>query len=257
MAMFKSKKWKEKTSRYFPNAVKTNEQQEDSVIKPEAVEGQQPAKNVETAKKSVNAIKEADSHLEFQAKYGLTEKTPTKTFFPKPVIKPLIKKQLTIILVENTATVSKEKETVLQIVKNFAKSDLTCIINYGKTVMQSEIFEISNLQDFIVSYNEMTGEETCLFDALIQAEKIVESKYLLIEENTKDRIQIDNIQIIGIGTCRDNASVASKEEALSSFYKTASKVKVATKYFCLSEEYFIEAAEFGFHSIGAIPKSFQ
>jgi len=30
---------------------------------------------------------------------------------------------------------------------------------------------------------------------------------------------------------------------------------VITKYFCLAEENFINAAEVGFHSIGAIPKN--
>lgn len=223
---------------------------------------EQPKKEQQPIGKA-GASKLVDPNLEFQLMYGLPEEGSTsKTVFskpaiPKPIIKRLVKEELTIILVENTVAVGEEKDTVLQIVKSFAKSDLVCIINYGETVKQSEIFESSKEKASPVLYYEMTGEKACLFDALIQLEKIVNEKYLSIEETETDRLQIDKINIIGIGTCRDNGSVTSKEEALNSFYKVASKIKVTTKYFCLSEEYFKEVAEFGFHSIGFIPRTFQ
>ncbi len=239
----KGKKWRKKRDEY-----------------PTTVE--QPKKEQQPIGKE-RASRLVDPNLEFQLMYGLPEEgTTSKTGFekpviPRPIIKRLVKKELTIILAENTATVGKEKDTVLRIVKNFAKSDLVCIINYDDTVKQSEIFENSDTTNSTVQYHEMVGEKACLFDALIQLEKIVNEKYLSIEETETDRLQIDKINIIGIGTCRDNGSVTSKEEALNSFYKVASKVKVATKYFCLSEEYFREAAELGFHSIGSIPRTFQ
>ncbi len=239
----KGKKWRKKKDEY-----------------PATVE--QPKKEQQPIGKE-KASKLVDPNLEFQLMYGLPEEGTTfrtassKPIIPKPIIKRLEKKELTIILVENTAIVGNEKDTVLQIVKNFAKSDLVCIINYGETVKQSEIFETSKEKAVPVLCHEMTGEKVCLFDALVQLEKIVNEKYLSIEEREHDRLQIDKISIIGIGTCKDNSSVTSKEEAWNSFYKVASKIKVTTKYFCLSEEYFKEAAELGFHSIGSIPRTFQ
>lgn len=285
------KKWGQKKVEHpYEPAKAVTEPKKDSVVKPATVvppkKVQQPIKSVETVKKPAEAPKVVDPELEFQMMYGLTDVvagvspktetvakscdsvpakiTPTatvgtfpKTVFPRPVYKRLVNKHLTIILVENTETVAKEKEKVLQIVESFAKSDLTCIINYGETVVQSEIFEIPNSEAPIVSYNEMAGEKACLFDALVQLEKLVSSKYFSTEEKTNERVLIDSVEIIGVGTCRDNCSVASKEEALDCFYKVASKTKVVTKYYCLTDEYFMGAAEVGFHSIGAISRTYQ
>lgn len=179
-----------------------------------------------------------------------------KPFFAKPV-KRLVNKHLTIILVENTETMAKEKDKVIQLVKNFATPDMVCIINYGETVSQSEIFEFSTSDNPNISCNEMTGEKSCFFDALVQLEKIVSSKYFTTEERETENVLIDSITVIGIGTGRDNCSVAPKEEALNCFQKVASKTKVINKYFCLTDEYFINAAEIGFHSIGAICRDYQ
>ena len=181
----------------------------------------------------------------------------TKKIFPKPPVKRFINKQLTIILVENTETMAREKDKVIQLVQSFAQSDLVCIINYGEKIAQSEIFEISSTEKPDISYNEMTGEKVRLFDALVKLEKLVSSKYYATEEKPTENVLIDRITVIGVGTCRDNCSIAPKETALECFQKIASKVKVVNKYFCLTDEYFINAAEVGFHSIGAICRDYQ
>lgn len=183
--------------------------------------------------------------------------TFTKSFLPKTVYKRLVNKKLTIILVENTATVAGQKDKVLQIVENFVRSDLLCIINYGATVNASEILDVSNRKDLTIMYDESAGEESHLYDALIELEKIVSDKYLKTEEKETERVSIDSVDVIGIGTCRDTGSTASKEDALDKFHLLSLKSKVVTKYYCLTDAYFIGAAEIGFHSIGAISNTYQ
>lgn len=179
------------------------------------------------------------------------------TFFPKVVYKRLINKKLTIILLENTATVAKQKDKVLQIIENFVRSDLICIINYGNTVNASEIIDVKNGKDLTIMYDEGVGEEACLFDALVELEKIVSSKYLITEETEHERICVDSIDVIGIGTCTDNCSTTQKADAIDKFYLMSLKSKVITKYYCLTDEFFMGAAEIGFRSIGAISKTYQ
>lgn len=188
---------------------------------------------------------------------GVTGKV-AGTFFPKTVYKRLVNKKLTIILLENTATVAKQKDKVLQIVENFVRSDFICIINYGSEVNVSEIIDLNNkIKDLKIMHDESAAEESCLYDALVELEKVVSSKYLITEETAHERICTDSIDIIGIGTCRDNCSKVSKDEAIDKFYLMSLKSRVVTKYYCLTDEFFIGAAEIGFHSIGAISKAYQ
>lgn len=188
---------------------------------------------------------------------GVTGKVAS-TLFPKTVYKRLVNKKLTIILLENTATVAKQKDKVLQIVENFVRSDLICIINYGSEVNVSEIIDVSNkIKDLKIMYDESAAEASCLYDALVELEKVVSSKYLVTEENAHRRICTDSIDVIGIGTCRDNCSKVSKDEAIDKFYLMSLKSKLVTKYYCLTDEFFMGAAEIGFHSIGAISKAYQ
>lgn len=179
------------------------------------------------------------------------------TFFPKTVFKRLVNKKLTIILLENTATVAKQKDKVLQIVDNFVRSDLICIINYGSSVNASKVIDVHNGKDLKIMYEESAGEEACLFDALMELEKIVSSKYLVTEETEHERVCVDSIDVIGIGTCRDNCSTTAKADAIDKFYLMSLKSKLVTKYYCLTDEFFMGAAEIGFRSIGAISKTYQ
>ena len=77
-----------------------------------------------------------------------------------------------------------------------------------------------------------------------------------IEEKETERVRINEIHIIGIGNCKENGSKISKEVALKYFKRVVNKKNVTTKYFCLSENSFVNAAEVGFHSIGAIYRKY-
>lgn len=182
-----------------------------------------------------------------------------KSFFPKTVYKKLVNKKLNIILIENTAAVSKEKGKVLQIINRFLNCDLLCIINYADTVSQSEILEVPQQHDQMnIDYTENNQENACLFDALVEAEKIVSSKYLVTEDKEKERVCVGEIEIIGIGTCTDNCSTSTKEAALEAFFKIVNKrSKISTKYFCITDANVMNAAEIGFHSIGSISIVYQ
>ena len=96
----------------------------------------------------------------------------------------------------------------------------------------------------------------CLYDALKALEDLVNKEYMVIHEKEFERERINQIEIIGIGTCKDNCSVVSKEEGIESFCNVAKKLNITTKYFCITEESFVSAAEIGFHSIGAISRNY-
>lgn len=176
---------------------------------------------------------------------------------PLPKYKRLVNKKLTVILVENTEPILKEKVRIEELVNRIVKSDLVCVINYSNVICYTKILEKSELKSIpIFVTNDKIGNEACLFDALLILEKLVLSKYLVTEEKETERVCIDNIEIIGIGTCRDNTSKTTKEDALTSFYRVVFLKSISSKYFCFTEEDFLRAAEIGFHSIGSMSKKY-
>ena len=166
--------------------------------------------------------------------------------------KPIVKKKLTILLVENTNRMAGQKTILTKIVKSLSLSDLLCIINYGSTVRQGEIIEASTWKEDNLLNKDDLGEKSCLYDALVKLEEFIAAKTIGIEEKEKEKVKIDTVEVIGIGTCRDFGSTKTKEFGAERFYWTAKRTNVTTKYFCLTEENFKDAAEIGFHSIGAI-----
>lgn len=180
------------------------------------------------------------------------------TIFPKPIVyKKLVKKKLNIILIENTAVVSEHKKKIMHIMNHFSDADCVCVINYTDKINSNQIIDIPISDKPDISYYETDQKKACLYDALIELEKIVSSKYLVTEENENERVCIDNIEIIGIGTCRDNCSTATKQEALEAFAKVAIKNNITSKYYCITDEHVVGAAEIGFRSIGSIVSVFQ
>lgn len=286
----KDKKWSEKKHTTQAPAKTASTSKASKTATPKVVYPPAPAKerNSQVVKKVSDTPRVIDPDLEFQLMYGLsdvanevTEKKETKnevdvtssdktipagtgtgfvkSFFPKTVYKKLVNKKLNIILIENTAAVSKEKGKVLQIINRFLNCDLLCIINYTDTVYQSEILEVPEQHDQMnIDYTENNQENACLFDALVEAEKIVSSKYLVTEDKEKERVCVGEIEIIGIGTCTDNCSTSTKEAALEAFFKIVNKrSKISTKYFCITDANVMNAAEIGFHSIGSISIVYQ
>ena len=197
--------------------------------------------------------KELDnSCLEDTTNIGKKNKVANRTIF----IKRTVEKKLTIILIENTFEVVKEKENLLKIIKSIVTEGLVSVIRYGSSINRSEIFEVSNIDTFTLVSNYSSDSRYRLYDALVDLEKLVSEQYMSIEEKENERIRINKIEVIGIGTCKDKGSNATKKIAIDSFCKVLAKSEVTTKYFCLTEETFIDAAEIGFRSIGAIHRNY-
>lgn len=166
--------------------------------------------------------------------------------------------KLTVILVENTEDVVKQKDKLEQIVKGLVVSGLVCVINYGKVVREGKIVDAKDFDCRALLYEEFAGNNACLFDALIALENVVKKNYKdIIDETKYKRKRIKSIDIIGIGRCVDNCSISSIQLAIESFSKVVKHRDITSKYFCLSEENFIQAATIGFHSIGAISRNYM
>lgn len=184
--------------------------------------------------------------------------TSNSLFHSKYIYKRLVIKKLTILLLENTLEVNAEKENLMKIIKMFSESGLLVVINYGKCVNVSETFDVSTSNGEInFSYIEAKGNETCLYDALVELENVIKDKYMKVEETEKEKIKVGNIEIIGVGTGKDNCSKASKETGINCFFNAVNKPDVVTKYYCLTDETFINVAEVGFRAIGAISRNYQ
>lgn len=184
---------------------------------------------------------------------------------PKYIYKPLVDKKLTILLIENTKEVEKQLNMITKIVSSLITEGDVCIINYGSTHKQSEIMSATQLKSQIISaqlqnqkalLSQEIGENACLFDALVALEILVNQKLLSVEEGVKERTRINGIDIIGIGTGKEQGSKVLKAFALKAFARVAKKPKVVTKYFCLTETSFLQVAEIGFHSIGSMDRTY-
>lgn len=204
----------------------------------------------------------SEIHPLYDSETEVASPSYTGTFFNRTkkspyVYKRLVEKKLSIILIEDTTLVSQEKEKLVQIIKGLVTEGKACIITYGEDVKQSEVFDVLPNGGIPFPVNENIGDTACLYDALIETSKLVFGKHNKTEETDTQRVMISDIDIIGIGTCKDNGSKVAKETALNVFYKVVSKHRVMTKYFCLTEESFMDAAEVGFRSIGAIFRNYQ
>lgn len=190
-----------------------------------------------------------------QGETATTGKATTGTEPPKiEVVREETK--LIVILVENTAEVAKEKEKLEQIVKSLANTGHVCVINYGTTVREGAKIEATSFNSNTIICNDDIGDKACLYDALITTESVIKKYYNSVVWLKFKRARITSVEIIGIGRCIDNYSFNLKSTAINAFENTVISTKATTKYFCLSEENFIDAATIGFRSIGSISRSY-
>ena len=187
---------------------------------------------------------------------------PPKKYYPQNnssqirtpfVYQPTYNKRLTIVLIENTNEVAKENEKLIKIIKKFVNSsNLVSIIRYGSQIEKIKICEFDKLKDEDFCCNNDIGENACLYDTLIEMKKFISEKLMKVEE-----INSKKYKIIGIGRCIDTCSINSKEFGISEFSNISKLPTILSKYFCLTEEFFLNAAEVGFRSIGSISRTYQ
>ena len=176
--------------------------------------------------------------------------TYSRIFFPR-----VENKKLSIILLENTQSSAKVTSIISKIIHRLSPSDFVCVITYGSTVRVGRVKKVSKFDDSELLDKDDLNDKACLYDALRTLNKVVKIAF----EKTRyddfgiNQYKINSIDIIGIGSGVDVDSKISREESLRCFDEILSKTGVETKYFCFSEEAFIEVASIGFRSIGAFP----
>lgn len=162
--------------------------------------------------------------------------------------------KLCVFLIENTQKAEKERLKISQIFKKFVDSKFI-IINYGSEVRRSTLKEKTDFYNEKFFIDEDLGDNVCLNDALIELENVIEEYYLKNNKDGDYNLFVNSIDIIGIGTGADNFSSVSDKLAMESFARVEKFDKITTRYFCIDEQYVINAAGIGFRSIGTIPKS--
>ena len=209
-----------------------------------------------TTNSEPSTIKKVDNKF-FEWEPYTPQDTKKKGVVIKPVYVPPEKTKLTIFLIENTTDVANISETISKIVKSLVTYGYVYIINYGSSVKLSKMFDASKIDYTNILNDSDIGDYACFSEALVMLNAIVNEKLKKVEElEKKKKIQIEEIEIVGIGKCIDNCSTVPKDVALDCFYNTISKDEITNKYFCLTEESFVEAAATGFRSIGAIYRSY-
>lgn len=179
-----------------------------------------------------------------------------KEFGTKPY-KPTKYEKLTILLIENTLQVQAQSANLAKIVNGIVTTGLVCMIHYGSFVRKSELVGASKIKTMELLHADDMGEKACLYDALLELEQVVSQKFMSVQENEKEKICINQIEVIGIGTCKNDGSNVAKDIGTGCFSKVLVKPNVVTKYFCLTDENVVHAAEVGFHSIGYISRNYQ
>lgn len=173
--------------------------------------------------------------------------------------KPIKQVKLIVILIENSEMVSQEEEMIKKIVNNQVAGEnnnsLFCLISYDKAVHVSKVYEAKQLKEVKLIDKENVSEGLCLYDALLEARKIALKRYYKTKEEIPQEFRINSVELIGIGRCIDNCSKSSKEEGINAFGQILF-AKSTTKYFAIDDSYFLNPAEIGFRSIGAIRRNF-
>ncbi len=174
-----------------------------------------------------------------------------------------IEDKLIILFIENTLEVAQYRTKLEQLTKGIVTNGNVCTINYGSIVKVQKPFGSIFLETNDLLNSSDLGEKSCLYEALIALEKVVNESYMkekVVKQTTfeTEKRRISTIEIIGIGRCFDNTNTSAEvtTKGIESFNNVASNSKIVTKYFCLSEQDFIRPATLGFHSIGAINRSF-
>lgn len=188
------------------------------------------------------------------------KKTETKNVTPvyqTSYIPPIIDKKLSIILIENTVDVAKENDKLIKIIKKLVPTGLISIIHYGEDIRKTEICESYKFKEENFQCRKEVGETACLYDALVILHKLVTEEYMVVKKVNYRETRINEIEIIGIGTCKDNGSKNPKSVGINCFSDITKKPRISTKYFCLTENSFLDAAEIGFHSIGAVNLNYK
>ncbi len=182
-----------------------------------------------------------------------------KVIRPRFMYKQTLYRKLTIILIEETTALNPFVNIVSKIIESScqSESDYYCIIKYGDTfTMPKLLFKKELKQEDIIFKGNITNEKSCLYDVVCNIPPFVEEAVLSHKEDERYKYMISEIEVVGIGTCTDNASKNTKKDAYTAFNKLLSRKDIKTKYCCTSDVLMQEPAKFGFRNIVCMSKEY-
>lgn len=203
--------------------------------------------------KTENSIKKQKTKVpETKVPEAKVQEIPVKNtfqYFPKNEYR-----KLNILLLENSPVAVEHKQNIIKIIKNFKPKDFICVINYGESIKKGEICRLEKFNIEQILNEEFKNDKVLFYEALAKLNEVVSTNYKIILEDSNERSKIDEICIVGIGTGLDAGSEISKEDAIKSFNMMVNNHFTETKYFCFTENTFMNVAAIGFRSIGSFPQ---
>ena len=180
-------------------------------------------------------IKDAENAKEDKA-------IPKGTVIPTLQIPRLENKKVTIMLLENTPFMKQLK--IERIATNISSDpdQLVTIVRYGENIETTTYNEKDN-----IIFDDKEPEKILFYDSLVEVSELVKRLY-----TEQKMFRIVSVELICIGNCEDKESKKSKETAIKELNEIIQKYDIKNKYYCLSENEYLEAAEIGFHLIGSI-----
>lgn len=180
-------------------------------------------------------IKDAENAKEDKA-------IPKGTVIPTLQIPRLESKKVTIMLLENTPFMKQLK--IERIATNISSDpdQLVTIVRYGENIETTTYNEKDN-----IIFDDKEPEKILFYDSLVEVSELVKRLY-----TEQKMFRIVSVELICIGNCEDKESKKSKETAIKELNEIIQKYDIKNKYYCLSENEYLEAAEIGFHLIGSI-----
>lgn len=180
-------------------------------------------------------IKDAENAKEDKA-------IPKGTVIPRLQIPRLENKKVTIMLLENTPFMKQLK--IERIATNISSDpdQIVTIVRYGENIET-----INYNQGDSIAFDGKESEKILFYDSLVEVSELVKRLY-----TEQKMFRIISVELICIGNCEDKKSKKSKETAIKELNEIIQKYDIKNKYYCLSENEYLEAAEIGFHLIGSI-----
>lgn len=180
-------------------------------------------------------IKDAENAKEDKA-------IPKGTVIPTLQIPRLESKKVTIMLLENTPFMKQLK--IERIATNISSDpdQIVTIVRYGENIET-----INYNQGDSIAFDGKESEKILFYDSLVEVSELVKRLY-----TEQKMFRIISVELICIGNCEDKKSKKSKETAIKELNEIIQKYDIKNKYYCLSENEYLEAAEIGFHLIGSI-----
>ena len=167
---------------------------------------------------------------------------PKGTVIPTLQIPRLESKKVTIMLLENTPFMKQLK--IERIATNISSDpdQIVTIVRYGENIET-----INYNQGDSIAFDGKESEKILFYDSLVEVSELVKRLY-----TEQKMFRIVSVELICIGNCEDKKSKKSKETAIKELNEIIQKYDIKNKYYCLSENEYLEAAEIGFHLIGSI-----